>query len=80
MFCKVQGMFLERKLKEKEVDGKKEAQPVVVLYTDGEAVEFPGFDVDPDKVKVGQTVSLDCSIKLSEWQGRKYLSIRPLTS
>ncbi len=80
MICKVSGMFLERKLREKEVDGKKEFQPVVVLYTDGEAVEFPGFDIDPDKIKVGQTVELDCSIKAKEWQGRTYLSIRPLAS
>lgn len=76
MICVINGMFIKNDEKIKMVDGKEVKEPFVVIYSGDQAVTIPNCSI-PDG-KPGVNVDVLCDVKLSEWDGRKYLSIKPL--
>lgn len=77
MIATITGMFIKQDYKEREIDGKKVKEPFVVIYSDDQAVNVPNLKLDGD-IKPGTMIDIPCVIKLLEWDGRKYLSIKPL--
>ena len=77
MICTITGMFIKKDKKIREIDGKKVEEPFVVIYSGDQAVTIPNLKI-PD-AKAGVEVDIVCDVKLAEWDGRKYLSIKPVT-
>lgn len=73
----IEGIYIESQIKERIIDGKIVNVPYVVLYSGNETVTIENVNID-EKIKIGDIVRVVCDVKLSEWNGRKYLSIKPL--
>lgn len=74
----IEGIYISTEHKEKIIDGKTVNVPYVVLYSGDETVKIENVNNDEQKIKVGDIVRLVCDIKMCEWNGRKYLSIKPI--
>lgn len=74
----IEGIYIETQVKERIIDGKTVNVPYVVLYSGDETVKIENVQNTDEKIKVGDIVRVVCDIKLSEWNGRKYLSIKPI--
>lgn len=73
----IEGIYIESQFKDRIIDGKTVNVPYVVLYSGDETVKIENVSID-EKTKVGDIVRVVCDIHMSEWNGRKYLSIKPI--
>lgn len=73
----IEGIYIESLNKERIIDGKTVNVPYVVLYSGDETVKIENVNID-EKIKVGDIVRVVCDIHMSEWNGRKYLTIKPI--
>lgn len=78
MYCTLHGVLVESGLKEMKDSqtGTTNRKPFISVYSDGTAQTIMGMSAG-DK-KIGDQIDVMVSIKLREWDGRKYLSVRPI--
>lgn len=78
MIATITGMLVEvGYVDRKDAQGRSYKEPFAVVYSGGEAVKIPNLSVDPNAV--GSTIDVSCMVKLSSWEGRSYLSIKPIS-
>lgn len=78
MICTLHGTLVEAGLKDVEdrQTGVRVTKPFIVVYSEGETRTILGLKADGKKL--GETVDVTVSIKMRTWDGRSYLSVKPI--
>ena len=78
MIATIKGRLVEVGERErKDAQGHVYNEPFAVLYSGGEAVKIPNLLLDESDV--GKNIEVLCTVKLSSWEDRSYLSIKPIS-
>lgn len=73
MKCLISGMLCQTEV---STDKSGREYPVAYLFSEGDTVRIPNIDLRD--VQPGTFVDVLAIVKLSEFEGRRYLSIKPI--
>lgn len=73
MKCLISGMLCSHEFVK---DKQGNDYPVAYLFSEGDTVRIPNIDLSD--VPLGTFVDVLAIVKLSEFEGRRYLSIKPI--
>lgn len=78
MFCTLHGVLVEAGVKDMKDNqtGVVNSRPYIAVYSEGSTQIIYGMRADGKKI--GDQIDVKVSMKLREWDGRKYLSVRPI--
>lgn len=73
MKCLISGMYCATEV---ATDKNGKEYPIAYVFSSGETVRIPNFDLSD--VQPGTFVDVLAIVKLVEFEGRRYLSIKPV--
>ena len=78
MICTLHGVLVEAGVKEVKDNqtGLAINKPFITIYSEGSTQTI--LDCKADGKKIGDQIDINVSIRLREWEGRRYLSVKPI--